>query len=77
MKLPQKVYEALRWIVSIVLPAVQVLLVSLTSAWGWNIPIDAITATLAAIALFLGAVFGISKLTHDNSKNKTSKTANK
>lgn len=69
-QLPQKVYEALRWIVAIVLPAVQVLLVSLTSAWGWNIPIDAITATLAAIALFLGAIFGISKIAYDKSQAK-------
>lgn len=63
--LNQKVYEALRWIIAIVIPAFSVFLATLAKAWGWNIPIDAILVTLDAAALFLGTIFGISKLEND------------
>lgn len=65
MILPTKLYEILRWVIWIVLPAVGVLLTTLTGAWGWNIPLDAILATLSAIELFLGTVLGIAKITND------------
>lgn len=65
MILPTKIYEILRWLIWIVLPAVGVLLTTLTGAWGWNIPLDAILATLSAIELFLGTVLGIAKITND------------
>ena len=68
MTLPPKLYEALRWFIWIVLPAVGVLLTTLAGAWGWNIPLDAILATLSAIELFLGTVLGIAKITNDNKK---------
>ena len=65
MILPKKLYEVLRWIIWIVLPAIRVLLTTLTGAWGWNIPLDAILATLSAVELFLGTVLGIAKITND------------
>lgn len=63
--LPQKLYEVLRWIIWIVLPAIGVLLTTLAGAWNWNIPLDAILATLSAIELFLGTILGISKYNYD------------
>lgn len=64
--LPSKLYEAIRWIIAIVLPASGVLLTSLAAIWGWeNFPAEAISLTLDAIGLFLGAVFGISKVVND------------
>lgn len=66
--LPQKVYEALRWIISVVIPAIGVLLTTLVGAWGWTIPLDSILATLSGVALFLGAVFGISKVVNDKTE---------
>ena len=65
MILPTKVYEILRWFIWIVLPAVGVLLSTLAGAWGWNIPLDAILATLSAVELFLGTVLGIAKISND------------
>ena len=65
MILPTKLYEILRWVIWIVLPAVGVLLTTLTGAWGWNIPLDAILATLSAVELFLGTVLGIAKISND------------
>lgn len=61
----QKFYEALRWIIAIVLPAVGILITTLSNIWAWNIPAEEISLTLDAIGLFLGAVFGISKIVYD------------
>lgn len=72
MQLPAKLYEVLRWVIAIVLPAIIVLLDTLANAWGWNIPVEAITTTLSAISLFLGTIFGISKLSHDKAELKNS-----
>lgn len=60
-----KLYEVLRWVIWIVIPAIGVLISTLAKAWGWNIPIDAILTTLSAISLFLGTVLGIAKIQND------------
>jgi len=63
--LPPMVYEALRWIVGIVLPAIATLLAGLNQAWNWNLPIDAILATFSIVETFLGVVFLGSKIATD------------
>lgn len=63
--LNQKVYEIIRWTIAILLPATGILITTLANIWGWNIPAEQISLTLDAIGLFLGAVFGISKVVHD------------
>ena len=63
--LPQKVYEALRWVIAIVLPAVSLLIATLANIWEWEIPSENICLTLDAIALFLGTIFGISKVMNE------------
>lgn len=65
MKLPQKLYEVLRWFTWIVLPAIATLIAALNAAWGWNLPIDAILSTFAAVETFIGVVLGIAKYTND------------
>ena len=65
MKLPQKLYEILRWFTWIVLPATATLIASLNGAWNWNRPIDAILATFTAIETFIGLVLGIAKISND------------
>ena len=55
--LPSWLYEGLRWLVSVVLPATATLLAGLNQAWGWNWPMEAILATFAGVETFLGAVF--------------------
>ena len=63
--LPQKLYEALRWIIAIVLPAISLLIMTLENVWQWNIPAEQICLSIDSIALFLGTIFGISKIQHD------------
>lgn len=63
--LPEKVYEVLRWLVSIVLPATATLIAGLNKAWGWNLPIESILATFVAVETFLGVVFLGAKIATD------------
>lgn len=63
--LPSWAYEGLRWLVSIVLPAVATLIAGLNGAWNWGLPIDAILATFTAVETFLGAVFLGAKIVND------------
>lgn len=65
MKLPTTLYEILRWTIWTVIPAVGVLLTTLVKAWGLDLPLDAILATLSAVSLFLGTVLGIAKVSND------------
>ena len=61
--LPQKVYETLRWVVIIVIPAA----ITLYGVIGntCNIPHTDIVLTIAgAVDVFLGTIFGISKLNY-------------
>ena len=61
MKLPDKIYNALKWICLIALPALAVLYFTLAKIWG--LPYGAeITATINAVALFIGALIGVSQI---------------
>ena len=63
--LPTWLYEGLRWLVSIVLPATASLIAGLNGAWNWGLPIDAILATFTGVETFLGAVFLGAKIAND------------
>lgn len=63
--LPQKIYEALRWIIAIVLPAIGALIIAINNIWNLGWPAEPISLTLNAIGLFLGTIFGISKVVND------------
>ncbi len=63
MKLPNKVYDILKWIALIFLPAVAVLYGALAPVWGWAYP-DEIVYTITAVDTFLGALLGISNMNY-------------
>lgn len=58
--IPNKVYDILKRICLVVIPAINVLITTLNALWHWELPIEAITGTLSAIALFIGTLLGIS-----------------
>ena len=60
MTIPDKVYNKLKWILLIFVPAFITLLTTLTMVWKWDIPLEAIVTTISAVATFLGALIGIS-----------------
>lgn len=71
MIINNKIYDVLKWILMIFVPAFITLLTTLTMVWKWNIPLEAIVTTISAIATFLGALIGISSA---NYKKRISKS---
>ena len=59
MKLSDKVYDTLKWIVTIVLPALSALYWGLSGIWGW-LYAEQVVGTVAVVTTFLGALLGIS-----------------
>lgn len=59
-----RVYDTLKWIALVALPAVTALVVTIGSIWG--LPTDQIVATIAAIDTFIGTIIGISGIKYKN-----------
>lgn len=59
MKLPDKVYDILKWIVMIVIPACTTAYVGLAAIWGWPFATE-VAKTSAVVCTLLGALLGIS-----------------
>ena len=59
--LNSKVYDVLKWIALVALPATTALWLTLANIWGFPYA-EAIGATLAAVTTFLGALLGVSSL---------------
>lgn len=60
--LPDKVYDVIKWIVTILLPAASVAYVGLAAILGWPYA-DEVSRTIAVVYTFLCAVMGISSYT--------------
>lgn len=58
-----KIYDVLKWVALVVLPALTALWLTLANIWGWPYA-EAIGATMAAVTTFLGAILGISSLNY-------------
>jgi len=59
MKLPSKVYDVLKWLVLIVIPALTTFYAVLDKVFGWGYS-DIVTTISAAACACLGAIIGIS-----------------
>lgn len=59
MKLPDKLYDVLKWITMICIPALATAYVGLAGVWGWPYA-DAVAKTAAVVCTLLGALLGIS-----------------
>lgn len=59
MKLPDEVYDVLKWITMIVIPALATAYVGLSGVWGWPYA-DEVAKTAAVVCTLLGALLGIS-----------------
>lgn len=64
-----KVYDVLKWIAQILLPALGTFYFALATIWELPYP-DAIVGTITAIDAFLGAVLGISTIAYNKNKKK-------
>ena len=70
MKLPDKLYNFLKWFLLLVVPAFITFLTALTMAWHCDIPLEAIVTTISATATFLGAIVGISTIQYNVHKEE-------
>jgi len=67
MKLKDSVYDVLKWIVMIVIPALTTAYVGLASVWGWPYA-EPIAKTSAIVCTLLGAILGISTAQYNKEK---------
>ena len=68
MKLNGKVYNILKWVTMIVLPALGTLYFTLTTIWGLPYG-EQVSGTVNAVVLFLGAVLGVSTANYNKQIN--------
>lgn len=64
MKLSNKVYDILKYIALIALPAIQVFWLTIGKIWSLNYTVE-IGATIGAVALLLGTLLGVSSYNHN------------
>ena len=64
MKIPDQLYDILKWLVIIVLPALATLYAALSAVWAWPYS-DQVVTTITAVDTFLGAVLCISTATYN------------
>ena len=55
-------YDAIKFVVTVILPAISVLYVGLAGIWGWPYA-DEVSRTIAVVYTFLCAIMGISSYT--------------
>lgn len=64
MKISNKVYDILKWIVIIVIPALTTAYVGLAAVWGWPYA-EPIAKTSAIVCTLLGSILGISTINYN------------
>ena len=68
MKLPNKIYDNMKWVLTIATPAIIVLIKALGAIYNFNS--DVITATIAAVATFAGSLFMLSSTRYKKGDKK-------
>lgn len=69
MKMNDKLYDTLKWIAQILLPAIGTLYFALAGIW--NFPYaEAIVGTITAVDTFIGVLLGISAAQYNKSKEE-------
>lgn len=71
MRIPDKVYDVLKWVCLIVLPATSALYWKIADLWGLPYA-EQVTGTIAAVGFFLGALIGVSSISYYKDKQNES-----
>lgn len=69
MALPGKVYDVLKWLVLVCIPALTTAYVGLDSVFGWGYG-DTVAKVSAIVCTLLGALIGISTAEYNKTKNE-------
>ena len=67
MKMSNKVYDVLKYVTQIGLPAVGTLYFALSGIWGFPYA-EQVVGTITAVVTFLGVLLGISSANYNKSK---------
>lgn len=67
-----KLYNVLKWIAQIVLPALGTLYFAISQIWGLPLG-EEIVGTVTAVDAFLGALLGISTVAYNKKNNNNTK----
>lgn len=68
MKMTDKMYDVLKWVAQILLPAVATLYFAIAQIWGFPYG-EEIVGTITAIDAFLGTLLGISTYQYNKDRN--------
>ncbi len=68
MKMSNKVYDWLKWIAQVLLPALGTLYAALGAALGWG-NVDVVVSVIMAVDAFLGALLGLSTARYNKEQN--------
>lgn len=67
--LPDKVYDVLKWVAIVALPALSGFITIISKVWGWPDMGIMISQTITAVSVLLAALLGISAIAY-NSEDK-------
>ncbi len=70
MTLPSGLYQWLKWLCVIVLPALATFIVVISKIWGWAEIGSMIAQTITAVATFLGTILCISNYHYYKKEDK-------
>ena len=65
LKMDNKVFDILKWIAIVALPALSTFVVVISKIWGWGDLGSMIAQTITAVAVLLGALLGISTIQYN------------
>lgn len=67
--LNDRVYDLLKWVAIVCLPALSTFIVVISKIWGWADMGSMIAQTITAIGVLLGALLGISSIQYNKGDN--------
>lgn len=70
MKLSNRCYDWLKFFCTVLAPAFGTLIFAINKIWGWPPYAENIVGTLSAIAVFIGALIGISSMQYNNQQKQ-------
>ena len=66
-----KVYDILKWVAIVALPAIATFIAIISKIWGWADLGIMISQTITAVAVLLGALLGISAIQYKGKENES------
>ena len=69
IKLSDRLYDILKWVTLVCIPAFTTAYVGLAAIWGWPFS-DQVAKTSAVICVLLGSLLGISTIAYNSEQKK-------